>query len=179
MSENKRSFWASVPGLVTGIAGLLTGIVGLVTVLIQLNVIGGKDDDRTVAAVSTTVAAGAGGSTTVPAAGGTNTTISGRLTAVPSTVKLQPTERDKVLTVRNDSTATLTVQKPEYTGADKNSFTTDAGCTNVALRPGGSCTVKVTLNASGPLRSYKASLVLDAKEVAQVTEVPIEATTLL
>ena len=42
-SENKKSFWSSIPGLVTGLAGLLTGVVGLVTVLIQLDVIGGDD----------------------------------------------------------------------------------------------------------------------------------------
>ena len=40
MSENKKSFWSSIPGLVTGLAGLLTGVVGLVTVLIQLEDLG-------------------------------------------------------------------------------------------------------------------------------------------
>jgi hypothetical protein len=173
MSENKRSFWSSIPGLVTGLAGLLTGIVGLVTVLIQLNVIGGDKASAPKGAVSTTVAGGT--ATTV----GTLATVAGRLSADPSTLKLQPTERDKTLTVRNDATATLTVLKPEYTGRDKSAFTVDSGCTNVALRPGASCTLKVQVAPSGPLKTYQASLVLEAKELSTVTEVPVEATTIL
>jgi hypothetical protein len=172
MSESTKSFWASIPGLVTGLAGLLTGVVGLVTVLIQLDVIGGDDSSSTTAA---------GGPTTVaPAAGGpTTTAISGRLAAEPTRLKLQPTEREKTVTVRNLSTATVTVLKPEYTGKDRTAFSTDSGCTNVALRPNGSCSVKVQLAPSGPLRTYEATLVVEAKEISQVTEVPVEATTLL
>ena len=45
MSENSRSFFSTVPGLVTGLAGVLTAVVGLITVLIQLGVIGGDDSD--------------------------------------------------------------------------------------------------------------------------------------
>ena len=174
MSENKKSFWASIPGVVTGLAGLLTGIVGLVTVLIQLDVIGGDDSSSTTAA---------GGPTTVapaPGAGASSTTaVSGRLTTEPATLKLQPNEREKALTVRNSSSAAVTVLKPEYTGADSRAFSTDAGCTNVSLRPGSSCTVKVILAPSGPLRTYKANLVIEARELSQVTEVPVEATTIL
>ena len=178
MSENKKSFWSSIPGLVTGLAGLLTGIVGLVTVLIQLDIIGGDDDETTVAAVTTTVAPG-GTAGTTGGAGGSATTISGRLAAEPTSLKLQPTERDKTLTVRNASTATLTVLKPEYTGTDRSAFSTDSGCTNVVLQAGRSCTLKVTLSPSGPLKTYKANLVLEAKEIQQVTEVPVEASTIL
>ena len=173
MSENKKSFWASIPGLVTGLAGLLTGVVGLVTVLIQLDVIGGDDSAPT----PTTVAPAVGAP---PVGGGaTTTTISGQLVVEPTPIKLQATEREKAVTVRNRTTATVTLQKPEYTGPDRTAFSTDAGCTNVPLRPGASCTVKVTLAPTGPLRTYKASLVLEARELTQVTEVPIEATAIL
>ena len=177
MSENKKSFWSSIPGLVTGLAGLLTGIVGLVTVLIQLDVIGGDDADTPNAAVTTTVAPGGTAGTTGGA--GSATTISGRLAAEPTSLKFQPTERDKTVTVRNLTNASLTVLKPEYTGADRSAFSTDAGCTNVVLPAGRSCTVKVTLSPSGPLKTYKANLVLEAKEIPQVTEVPVEASTIL
>ena len=61
MSENKKSFFSSIPGLITGLAGLVTGIVGLFTVLIQLDVIGGDDDSGPT---------GAGGTTTVAPATG-------------------------------------------------------------------------------------------------------------
>lgn len=171
MSEKGKTFFSTIPGLVTGLAGLLTGIVGLVTVLIQLDVIGGKDAATPAAGVTTTVAPGL--------AAGVTTTVSGRLVASPTPLKLAATERDKTVTVTNGSTATLTVQKPEYTGADRTAFITDSGCTNVALRPGSSCTVKVTLTPSGPLKTYRANLVLEAKEIAQVTEVPVEATAIL
>ena len=174
MSENKRSFWSSVPGLVTGLAGLLTGIVGLVTVLIQLNVIGGdSSSDTPAASVAPTTVAGQ-----APAGGATPTTATvGRLTAEPSTLKLQPTEKEKAVTIRNSGTAMLTVEKPEYTGADKAAFTAVSDCTT--LRPGASCTVRVQLTPSGPLKTYRASLVLGAKELPGVTEVPVEASTIL
>jgi hypothetical protein len=174
MSESKKSFWSSIPGLVTGLAGLLTGIVGLVTVLIQLDVIGGDDGGTPNGAVSTTVAGQA------PAAGaGGATTVSGRLAAEPTTLKLAAGERSKTLTVRNNATIPVTVLKPEYKGRDSSVFNVDSGCTNVSLRVGASCTVTVQLSRSEPLKTYEASLVLEAKEISQVTEVPVTASTVL
>jgi hypothetical protein len=176
MSENRKSFWSSIPGLVTGLAGLLTGVVGLVTVLIQLDVIGGDNGGTPNAAVTTTVAPGGTAGTT---GGAGATTISGRLAVEPTSLKLATTEREKTLTVRNLSNGSLTVLKPEYTGTDRSAFSTDAGCTNVVLPAGRSCTLKVTLSPTGPLKTYKANLVLEAKEIPQATEVPVEASTLL
>ena len=181
MSENKKSFWSTIPGLVTGLAGLLTGIVGLVTVLMQLNVIGGNGGDSPSGGTTTTVPGGTAGN---PGGGNTgggsaNTSISGRLTADPATLKFGTGEREKTLTVRNSTNAQVTVLKPEYTGTDRSAFSTDSGCTNVVLQTGRSCTLKVTLSPSGTLKTYKANLVLEAKELQQVTEVPVEATTLL
>ena len=174
MSENRKSFWSSIPGLVTGLAGLLTGIVGLVTVLIQLDVIGGDGSDTANPSVTTVAPAPSG------AGAAAVTTVSGRLTVDPTAIKFQATEREKTVTVRNNSSATLTVLPPEYTGNDRTAFRSDSGCTNVALRVGGSCTMKVTLTPSGPLKTYRASLTLEAKEIPQqVTEVPIEGVALL
>jgi hypothetical protein len=179
MSENKKSFWSSIPGLVTGLAGLLTGVVGLVTVLIQLDVIGGDNGGTPSAAVSTTVAPGGTAGTTGGGGGGSATTISGRLTADPTSLKLATGERKKTLTVKNLTNAAVTVLKPEYTGADRSAFSTDSGCTNVVLQAGRTCTLEVTLSPTGPLKTYKASLVLEAKEISESTEVPVEASTLL
>lgn len=175
MSENKQSFWSTIPGLITGLAGLLTGVVGLVTVLIQLDVLGGDDAGTPNAAVTTTVVAGATGG----AGGGAVTTISGRLTAEPATLKLATGEREKTLRVTNNASGPVTVLKPEYTGRDSSAFTVDSGCTNVSLRAGASCTVKVQLSTTEALKSFEASLVLEAKEISQVTEVPVTASTLL
>ena len=177
MSENKQkqSFWSTIPGLVTGLAGLLTGIVGLVTVLMQLDVLGGNGDNAPGAAVTTTVVPGG----TTGGGGGSATTISGRLTAEPSTLKLATGEREKILRVVNNASAPVTVLKPEFSGRDSSAFSTDSGCTNVALRAGASCTLKIQLSPSGGLKTYEASLVLEGKEITQVTEVPVTASTLL
>jgi hypothetical protein len=177
MSENKQkpSFWSTIPGLVTGLAGLLTGIVGLVTVLMQLDVLGGNGDSTPGAAVTTTVVPGG----TTGGGGGSATSISGRLTAEPSTLKLATGEREKTLRVVNNATAPVTVLKPEFSGRDSSAFSTDSGCTNVSLRAGASCTLKVQLSPSGGLKTYEASLVLEGKEISSVTEVPVTASTLL
>jgi hypothetical protein len=81
--------------------------------------------------------------------------------------------------VRNNATIPVTVLKPEYKGRDSSVFNVDSGCTNVSLRVGASCTVTVQLSRSEPLKTYEASLVLEAKEISQVTEVPVTASTVL
>ena len=174
MSERTRSFFSTIPGLVTGLAGLLTGIVGLVTVLIQLNVIGG-DDSNNVATTGTTVAPAGGGG----AGAATTAAAGGRITVDPASLKLAPTEREKTLTVRNEGPGPLTVLPPEFDGTDKTVFRTDAGCTNKRLEAGRSCTLKVLFTPGGPLKSYSAKLVLKGEGATRVTEVPVDATTLL
>ncbi len=177
MSENKRSFFSTIPGLVTGLAGLLTGIVGLVTVLIQLNIIGGDDANG-----STAVNAGPtpNAQANAGADGKKLTTEDGRIAVDPKNLRLGPTEREKSLKVTNEaSTATVTVLTPQFDGPDKAVFRTDAGCANARLEPGRSCTMKVLFTPSGPLKSYTATLVLKADGSARVTEVPVDASTLL
>ena len=186
MSEHRGSFWSTVPGLITGLAGVLTAIVGLITVLIQLGVLGGGGGSgktvatggatTTVAGSAATQGSGSGG----VAGGGSTTTEPGRLTVNPTALKLQPTEREKRVTVKNPtSTATVTVLSPQITGTDKAVFQADAGCTNVTLHPGGTCTLKVLFAPSGPLKSYTASLVVKGNNGTPDTEVPIQATTIL
>ena len=177
MSESKRSFFSTIPGLVTGLAGLLTGIVGLVTVLIQLGVVGDDSDGSpaTGTGTGTTVAPGApaGG------AGGAATEV-GRLTVSPTLVKLQGTQREAEVKVTNQaSTAKVTVLTPEFDGADQSVFRADAGCTNVPLEPGRSCTLKVLFSPSGPLKSYRATLVVKGDRGTPDTKVPVEASSLL
>ena len=174
MSESKRSFFSTIPGLVTGLAGLLTGIVGLVTVLIQLGVVG--DDDEPATGTGTTVVPGApaGG------AGVATTTEVGRLTVSQTLVKLQGTQREAEVKVTNQaSTAKVTVLTPEFEGPDQSVFRADAGCSNVPLGPGRSCTLKVLLSPSGPLKSYRATLVVEGDGGTPATKVPVEASSIL
>ncbi len=162
MTDGHRSFWSSIPGLVTGLAGLLTAIVGLGTLAAQQ----GLFDNGS--ATTTTVAGGGATTTEAPA-----------FTVNPTSLKLQATQRDTSVTVKNSTTtATVKVLTPQFDGSDGASFKADAGCTNVSLDPGRSCTLKVLFSPSGVLKTYNATLVLKAVGTP-ATEVPIQATSLL
>jgi hypothetical protein len=179
MSENKRSFWASVPGLVTGIAGLLTGVVGLVTVLIQLNVIGGDKVGGNKASDTPAVSA-----TTVAPSGTTPKAAEvGSFTVSPKPLTFGPTDpKVKTVTVKNTSdTAWLTLQSPRITGDNAAQFSAAFDtCSGAPLQPGLSCTLKVTFTPAGPLGNYKATLQIPAPAGAvRADEVPLTASTLL
>jgi len=176
MSENKRSFFATIPGLVTGVAGLLTGIVGLVTVLMQLNVIGGDGSNGSTAGNSgpTTSAAVGGG------AGGA-ATEGGTFTVSPSTLNFAPADpKEKVVKVTNTSdSARLTVQTPRVTGKDADRFTASSGDCSGQLAPNLSCNVRVTFAPSGALRSYEATVQIQATGATRGAEVKVTGSTLL
>lgn len=191
MSESNKSFWSTVPGLVTGLAGLLTGIVGLVTVLIQLGVIGGGHDSG-----DKTVVASNGAASTLPgtspstvggygagSGGGANTTVeAGTFTVLPTSVDFPPTDaKDKTVTVKNTSAAAkITVDPPTISGADAQQFSASFdSCTSAPLPAGASCTLRITFKPSGPLRKYSATLRVSAEGAQRVSEVAITASTLL
>lgn len=182
MSENKRSFFSTIPGLVTGLAGLVTGIVGLVTVLIQLGVLGGDDSNGSAVATNgstTTAPVGAGASVTV--AGGTATTEAGTFTVSPTTLNFGPADlKEKPLTVRNtSSTARLSVQTPRVTGKDAARFTATVGDCTSALAPNLTCNIRVTFTPAGPLGNYEANLQIQAAGAPAGAEVKLTASTLL
>lgn len=170
MSGDRRSFWSSVPGLITGLAGLLTGVVGGITLLVQQGVIG-----------SNTTGAPA---TTAPATTATTTLAVpvGTFTVTPNALNIGPTDdRTKTVTVRNTSaTASISVQPPVVTGADRALFPAAYDtCTSAPLKPNLSCTLKVTFTPAGALRSYKATLQVEATGAVRGEEVAVTATTLL
>jgi hypothetical protein len=176
MSESKKSFWSSIPGLVTGLAGLLTGIVGLVTVLIQLDVIGGDDAETPAPGVTTTVAGATTGSPVTP------TTALGTFTLSPKPLTFGPNDKVKTVTVRNTSdVAAITLMAPKVIGDDAARFTPAFDtCSSAPLGPNLSCTIKVTFAPTGPLATYKATLqVVPATGAVRGDEVPITASTLL
>jgi hypothetical protein len=181
VSDNKRSFWSSVPGLVTGLAGLLTGIVGLVTVLIQLNVIGGGSSDKTAVTEPTP---SAGVTTTAPTGvGSTATTELGTFVLSPKPLNFGPADpKVKTVTVKNTSDrVAITLKPPLVTGDNAAQFSAVFDtCGSAPLAPNLSCTLKVTFTPSGPLGNYKATLqVKPATGAVAGDEVTLTASTLL
>jgi len=176
MSEKTRSFFATIPGVVTGLAGLLTAVVGLITLLVQLDVIGGDDSEK-VATTATTVTT----VTTVVGSGVTPTTEAGTFTVNPGTLAFGPTDaKEKTVTIRNTSATTrLTVLNPRVTGKDADRFTAAVGDCAAPLAPDLSCSLRVTFTPSGPIRSYEAIVQLQASGAPRAAEVKLTASTLL
>ena len=176
MSENKRSFWATIPGFVTGLAGLLTAVVGLVTVLIQLDIIGGDDSDQPLGTTGTTVAGGAQG----PGGGATATTEPVTFTVSPTTLDFKPTDRppEKKVTVKNTSRSASLTLSQQVTGQDRAQFSVSPGTCGAPLRAGLSCELTVTFAPAGPLRTYSALLQVAAAS-GRGEEVRLTASTIL
>ena len=181
MSESKRSFFSTIPGLITGLAGLLTGIVGLVTVLIQLGVLGGDDDsDTTATTVPSSVPAG-GSQGATGGGGGTTTTEAGTFTVSETSLEFTEAAKEKTVTIRNTSdSARITVMPPRVSGDDPGNFTASFGsCTNAPLAPNLTCTVKVTFAPAGALRRYSATLQIQASGAPRAAEVRLNGSSLL
>jgi hypothetical protein len=164
VSNGHRSFWSSIPGLVTGIAGLLTAVVGLFGLAVQQGWIGG----------------GSGTTTTTVPGGATTTTQAGAFTVSPTALKFQAADPpEKTVKVSNSGDTAITVRLPTVSGKDPDQFSPTAGTCTGKLVPSASCNLSVTFRPSGALRSYTATLQVSAAGVSRAIEVPIEATTLL
>jgi len=190
VSDHKRSFWSTVPGLVTGLAGLLTGIVGLITLLVQLGVLGGgsgngsaNQPDNTATTTSSTIsgAAGAPGS----GGGGSATSIAepATFTVTPTALDFPPSDaKDKTLTVKNTSTnAGLTDVRANVTGSDADRFSVSLGTCTGRVAANLSCTlqVKFTPASGAALKKYSATLQVTAAGATRGAEVSLTASTLL
>jgi hypothetical protein len=158
VSTSKKSFWSSVPGLVTGMAGVLTAAVGLITVLISLGVIGGNGGSGPSPPVGTN-GSGASGSTSSGGSGAGSTSAAGGSTGVTPTTTAKASfavdrpavtlgtlaNKAAVVTVTNQGTTALAVKAPRLDGPQKDQFTVDASdCTRRAVPSGSSCSIKVT-----------------------------------
>ncbi len=167
MSNPNRSFWSSVPGLVTGLAGLLTGVVGLITLAVQLDLVG-RDTAKPPATTGPTLA------------GPSTTTGVASFTATPRTLDFAPTDpKEKTITIRNTSLTTeLRLAAPLVTGKDEKQFTPGYGDCSAPVKPNLSCTMKVTFASGGGFRSYAAKLQLSAAGAVGM-EVDLTASTLL
>lgn len=165
MSDGRRSFWSSIPGLITGLAGLLTGVVGLGTLAVQQGIVGGTGSATTTTAVA-------------PGSPTTTTVESGVFTVTPSPVKFQAGQREATVTVANAGKTGITVKPPEFSPVGVSVFRTDTGCSNVTVRRGRSCELKIFYTPSGLLKAATAKLVITADGVPGATEVLIETSAL-
>ncbi len=183
--SDKKPFWSSVPGVVTGVAGVVSAIVGLLGVSLQLGWIGG-DDGSPSAATSTSVAGAAGaaggststppptlrGATTVPS----STAASGKFEVNPASISFEPLQpsRESIVTVVNTGDVSLTVRAPRLSGSGADHFrATDVDCTKSPLVAGLSCQVKVTFAPQRP-GQYEARLVVETSNALRATEVALK-----
>lgn len=176
MSERK-SFWSTVPGLITGVAGTITGIVALVGVAAQAGWIGGGDGGGTTTTTTVEGSAGTieGGRTTGPGATAPEEEASGELAVSPTSVDLTLLAPEATVTVRNTGDAPVDVRPPNITGSDADSFeVADDGCSGSDLDPGRSCEVTVRLDTGSP-GDYQAVLVVSGSDLDREVEVSLRA----
>jgi hypothetical protein len=183
MSDSSRSFWSSIPGLITGLAGLITGIVGLLSLAFQQGWVGGKSsstNDTTTTTVSTVpgqLTTTLPGQTGSFGSLGSSTTALGSFDVQPNPIDFK-SSREVTVTVRNTGPAPLVMSPPQL--SDTSAFsTTDVSCASATLDRGGTCQLKVTFKPSGVLRSYSATLTLSARGGGPSVAVPISASSLL
>jgi len=169
VSTAKRSFWSSLPGLITGVAGVVGAVVGLFTVLISLGVIGGSNNSPTATTVPSSPATGSGTST---GDGTTRTTVAdGSFTVDPNALKFSLTTTKGAVTVLNNGSVPLRMNTPNVSGADKDKFVVSAlGCTSDLLPPKKSCTIDVTF--AGGL-SAKATMNLSADKASNTEAISL------
>lgn len=159
MSTRAKSFWSTMPGLITGLAGILTAVVGLGTLLIQVGVIGGGDDDSTPKSET-------GATATTPAGGGRSdgsddsgtATTPPKFTVAPQELRLTAGDKTGNVTVSNTGGAAFTLAS-EITGTGKDEFTLKKGTCGAEVPKSGSCTMTV---------EFKGGLAATAKLVVTV-----------
>ncbi len=173
MSGSRKSFFSSMPGLITGVAGLLSAVAAVGGLAVQQGWVGdsGSSDSRT---VQTGRADSGGGG-----AGDDGTSEkTGTFDVDPSSVVFQPVgSRDAKVKVSNTGDVPIEVESPTLTGADAERFDADDGNCSGALEPGRSCQLNVTFKpATG---KFEALLVVSADGATRSAEVPIRGSAVL
>lgn len=157
----ERSFWSSIPGLLTGLAGVLTGVVGLLGLALSQGWLGDGPAEES------------GGGQVAEETGAPVVRISVdpgelRFTKVPGV------DAAKSVTVTNDGNVSVAVTATT-SGEDEASFTADArDCTRSEIPPDEDCTIEV-LFEGGPSPSYRARLVVSANGNQDVQYVELTA----
>ncbi|MDQ6910680.1 MAG: hypothetical protein M3Z84_07870 [Actinomycetota bacterium] len=137
----KRSFWSSAPGIITGVAGLLSAMAALVGLLVTFGVIGGKDSNTKATSGGTAAQAPnqPNGST------GTTTAVTPTFSVSPKDVKLNLVAREGKVTVSNTGESPLSVRSPVVSGSGAAQFAVkDLSCTGTEIGLGDTCQMAVT-----------------------------------
>ena len=170
MSDSRRSFFSSVPGILTGTAGIITAAVAAAGLATQQGWIGDSSDSGTSGG-----AAGAGGGA---GTGGDAEASRPTFSVSPDTLEFEPVgAKEAAVKVTNTGEVSLRVNEPTVTGADAGQFRASAGTCDEAVDPGRSCELNVRFTAKPG--TFEATLLVTARGAAKATEVPIEATGLL
>ena len=183
MAERKR-FWSSVPGVVTGVASVVTATVGLIGAGVTLGWFGNKDSTKTSAGATTTsVGPGATLTTLSPpgstgASGATPTTSLSPLTASPSQLTFDALgSRSQQVTVRNATATAVTLRPPNIAGVDSSQFDAKDLTCGGRLDANRTCLVLVTFLAT---KTGTASATLVVEPVGPpAVEVPLKGSRLL
>ena len=169
MSTTTRSFWSTIPGLVTGLAGILTALVGLGALLVSLGVIGDKDSGSPSTQSPAAKSSGTSGATSGSGAtDGSAEKVS--FTVNRSDLALTAVKTTDVITVTNQGNVALAVNKPELSGDDADKFTVDAtDCTATRVPVNGSCVLEVTYKGGLDASAVVAVSADDTSETAKIT----------
>jgi len=148
--QEKKSFFSTVPGLITGLAGLLTATVGLITVSTQMGWIGGNGNGNGRDADQPTATTAAPGATTPGQVGGAPGTTAPALsfTVSPRQVTFGGISgNEQRVTVQNTGTGPLRLDV-SLTGANRDQFRIAQNDCTATLNAGLSCVVTVNFVAT-------------------------------
>ncbi len=156
----ERSFWSSVPGVLTGLAGLVTGVVGLLGLALGQGWLGDGSAEEVQGGES---------------ANETDEVV--RISTEPDEVSLTklPSRRaERTVTVSNDGTQSVTLST-DVDGEDEATFDVDdRDCTRSEIPPQESCAVSVSFDAGLRPSPYQARLLVSANGGQDVQEVRLE-----
>ncbi|MFP5319339.1 MAG: choice-of-anchor D domain-containing protein [Acidimicrobiia bacterium] len=180
--QEKKSFFSTIPGLVTGVAGLLTGVVGLITVSTQLGWIGGDDGGGSgdEPAAESTATTGRSGGTAGPSGGGGTTVANLSFEATPRRIDFGGLAGDEQeVTVRNTGNGTVRFEPFTITGANRDQFRIGQNDCGTSLNQGRTCTVTVTFLKTRPGESTGTLVIQPAGTSPPAQEIPLKGTRLL
>lgn len=176
MSDSHRSFFSSVPGVLTGTAGILSALAAVGGLALQQGWIGGSDGAKPSATAQGGRAADGGAGTSDES--GSTTRARGAFSVNPTSLAFQQPVGDTEANVKvsNTGAVALRLHDPMITGADADRFEATNGTCDGTLDPGRSCELNVSFTPK--TGRFNATLVVSASGAQRSYEVPLRANAL-